>query len=189
MAFRKVTSSPVFPRLAVAAAAVAILYANPLQAQKLYKIVDEDGKVSYQDTPPVEDAKVESKYASPKGMHLRETAPADGSADAGLDLLNENGEDVVEEDAPDLVPNEGTGFTSPDIRLNADEDGPLPSGIQEIPAHRRKDAIGDFRRTREAIDENGGVIPRRSTKVKVVPQKRKRLTQEELNDIARSANQ
>lgn len=192
MKLPKVTFSQVFPRAGVTAVALAILCTAPAHAQKLYKVVDENGNVSYQDTPPAADTdKVEKKYASRKGMHLRKTAPA-GQGDGGYEsseLLDEKGRDIIEEDAPDLVPSESVNANTSDLDPDAETDGPLPSSIMEIPAHRRKGAIGDFRRTQETIEQHGGVVPEKRAKIKVVPPKRKRLSKEELNDIARSANQ
>lgn len=163
---------------------IAFVLASPANAQKLYKVVDEKGNVSYQDKPPIEEkTDVHEKYVNRSTMKLRETKPAKVRT---VDQSEEEPEELSEAD-PDFVPDEHSkGRVAVDV--DSDEVKNLPSDLTEIPADAQRSALREYKKTQDIILENG-VSASTATKRQAPRKKAKRLSPDELKDIARSTGQ
>lgn len=148
------------------ASLVGLLTVTPLAtAQKLYKVIDENGKISYQDKPPVEqNTEVQERHINHKVMKLRQTAPEKGSADAKAAALD-----------PDSA--EALSLGDPDANYQPESADAGPGG----------DNYDDEESSpgRRAYREDPGNLTKQKRAPATPPKKERKLTAEELNDIAR----
>lgn len=166
-------------KLTLMSATIATLIAvSPgASAQKLYKVIDDKGKVSYQDKPPVEEAagEVVEKHIDRNVMKLRENAPKDGAVTF---------EDVEEPDPYTYQEEVHSGGVAGQEEGELGTDSLDHGNMAEVPAAYRESAQQERELSAQPYDDNPAVArPKKSVKKK----KKKTLSADELNDIARNA--
>lgn len=166
-------------KLTLMSATIAALVAvSPgASAQKLYKVIDDKGKVSYQDKPPVEEAagEVVEKHIDRNVMKLRENAPKDGELTF---------EDVEEPDPYTFKEEVHRGGPLEREAGELDIENQDHGNMAEVPAQYREAARQERELSAQPYDDNPAVArPKKSVKRK----KKKTLSADELNDIARNA--
>jgi len=168
------------PTLMSAAIAAMIVISPAVSAQKLYKVVDDKGNVSYQDKPPVEAAKGEvvEKHIDRNVMKLRENAPKGGE---------KTFEEVEEIDPYTFKETEHRGGPLPPEAGELDG-GELIGSDMEVPAEYREAARLERELSSQPTAEEVRERAKPVTTGKAVKKKKSRtLSADELNDIARNA--
>jgi len=169
-----------FKQTLLSAAVTALLAVTPpASAQKLYKVIDDKGNVSYQDKPPVEakSGEVQEKHIDRNVMKLREKAPKDGARTF---------EEVAEPDPTTFVEEEHRGGPLPASEGELDQEG-IGSEGGEIPVQYREAARMERERSSQPTEEEIGKPAPAKPSSAVKRKKKRSLSADELNDIARNA--